>query len=253
MKCNFDFSVIKIIFTKINYMKKYIFTALAIIFTNIITAQTTDNIEISNKPYQFQAGINVISFVRQFVNFSGSNNNITTSPYSLNFKAFKMLRKKNSMIGLRLGTGYVNNDISDESATNKNYTFIETLDIRIGVEYQKMITKRWIGYVGFDYISQKGTNNQKSVFINTGGNPEENVSSNNRTTYMDGAGFVFGMQFNFNKHIAISTEASYYYSDIWTQTTNFSTNIFNNQPPSNRKSNTTNLILPNVLNFTILF
>jgi len=51
-------------------MKKYIFTAIAIIFTNIITAQSTENIEIPNKPYQFQAGINVISFVRQFVNFS---------------------------------------------------------------------------------------------------------------------------------------------------------------------------------------
>jgi hypothetical protein len=70
---------------------------------------------------------------------------------------------------------------------------------------------------------------------------------------MNGAGFVFGMQFNFNKRIALATEATYYYSDSKTKTTNFSTNSNNNQPPSTNKNSSTNLILPNLLNFTILF
>ncbi|MEI7979006.1 MAG: hypothetical protein WCI53_09200 [Bacteroidota bacterium] len=231
-------------------MKKYIFTALAIIFTNIITAQTTDNIEISNKPYQFQAGINVISFVRQFVNFSGSNNNIATSPYSINFKALKKLDNKNSLIGLRLGSGYSNTNFSDANATNSNSTFIESLDIRIGIEYQKMITKRWTAFAGFDYISQKATNNTESKFTNSG---TEFISTNKRTTLMDGAGFIFGMQFNLNKYLALSTEASYYYTDSWSRSATFSSNNSNNQPPSISKNTTTSLILPNVLHFTLLF
>lgn len=232
-------------------MRKYIFTTLIALLANkFIFSQTIATTDISNKPYQFQAGINVTSFVRQFVNFSGSNNNIATSPYTLSFKAFKMLRNKNSQIGLRLGSGYTNENFSNVNATNSNSTFDESLDLRIGIEYQKMITKKWIAFVGFDYISQKETVNTESKFISSG---TEFLSTNNRTTLMDGAGFIFGMQFNLNKFLALSTEASYYYSDSWTRNATFSSNSNNNQPPSNSKNTSTNLILPNVLNFTILF
>lgn len=234
-------------------MNRSVFTYIFLLFSSSLLAQTVDPVNNFNKNYQIQAGINVVGFVRQFVNFSGNNNNITTSPYSLNLKAFKKLTDHEALIGVRLGSGYVNITSSNVEATSSNSNFIETLDFRVGVEFQKTITKKWIGYVGFDYISQKGTNNSVSRFINFGGNPTENVTSNNRTTIMDGAGFVFGMQFNFNKRIALATEASYYYSDTWSKTTNFSSNNNNNQPPSTNKNTNTNLILPNLLNFTILF
>jgi hypothetical protein len=234
-------------------MNKSIFTYLFILFSSSLFAQTVEPTSNFNKNYQVQAGINVIGFVRQFVNFSGNNNNISTSPYSINLKVFKKLAKQDALIGIRLGSGYVNINSSAEEATSSNSNFIETLDFRVGMEFQKSITKKWIGYVGFDYIYQKGTNNSVSRFINNGGNPVQNVTSNNRTTNMDGAGLVFGMQFNFNKHIALATEATYYYSDTKTKTSNFSTNNNNNQPPSTNKNTSTNLILPNLLNFTILF
>ena len=234
-------------------MNRSVFTYIFLLFSSSLLAQTVDPVNNFNKNYQIQAGINVIGFVRQFVNFSGSNNNISTSPYSINLKAFKKLTDHEALIGVRIGSGYVNTTSSNEDATNSNSNFIETLDLRVGIEYQKMITQKWTGYVGFDYISQKGTNNSVSRFINSGGNPIENVTSNNRTTNMNGAGFVFGMQFNFNKRIALATEATYYYSDSKSKTTNFSTNSNNNQPPSTNKNSSTNLILPNLLNFTILF
>jgi len=234
-------------------MNKSIFTFIITLFSSSLFAQNIETLATPKNTFQIQAGVNVIGFVRQFINFSGNNNNIITSPYSLNFKALKKLEDYGSLIGFRLGTGYINNSTSDESATSSNSNFIETFDIRFGIEYQKIITRKWIGYVGFDYISQNGINNSKSVFINQGGNPVENVTSNNRKTLMDGAGLVFGMQFNLNKYLAITTEASYYYSDSWTKTTNFSNNPFNNQPPSTRKIKSTNLILPNLLNFTVLF
>jgi hypothetical protein len=234
-------------------MNKSIFISIFILFSSSLLAQNIEPLSIPKKPFQIQAGINVISFVRQFVNFSGNNNNITTNPYSINLKVFKKLAKQDALIGIRLGSGYVNTTSSTEEATSSNSNFIETLDFRVGMEFQKTITKKWIGYLGFDYISLKGTNNSVSRFINNGGNPVENVSSNNRTTDMNGAGFVFGMQFNFNKRIALATEATYYYSDTKTKTSNFSTNNNNNQPPSTNKNTNTNLILPNLLNFTILF
>lgn len=233
-------------------MNKSFFTSIILLFSSPLLAQSGDSIDNFNKNYQIQAGINVVGFVRQFVNFSGNNNNITSSPYSINLKAFKKLTKQDALIGIRLGSGYVNITSSNEEATSSNSNFIETLDFRVGMEFQKSITKKWIGYVGFDYITQKGTNNSVSRFINSG-NPIENVTSNNRTTNMDGAGFVFGMQFNFNKRIALATEATYYYSDTKSKTSNFSTNNNNNQPPSTNKNTTTNLILPNLLNFTVLF
>lgn len=234
-------------------MNKSIFTYLFLLFSSSVLAQTADPISNFNKNYQIQAGINVVGFVRQFVNFSGNNNSNTSSPYSINLKAFKKLTKQDALIGIRLGSGYVNITSSTEEATTSNSNFIETLDYRVGVEFQKTITQKWISYVGFDYISQKGTNNSVSRFINNGGNPVQNVTSNNRTINMDGAGLVFGMQFNFNKHIALATEATYYYSDTKSKTSNFSTNNNNNQPPSTNKNTTTNLILPNLINFTVLF
>jgi len=234
-------------------MNKPIFTYLFLLFSSSVLAQEVDPISNFNKNYQIQAGINVIGFVRQFVNFSGSNNNISTSPYSINLKAFKKLAQKDALIGIRLGSGYVNITSSTEEATSSISNVIETLDLRVGIEYQKMITKKWTGYVGFDYISQKGTNNSVSRFINNGGNPVENVSSNNRTTDMNGAGFVFGMQFNFNKRIALATEATYYYSDIWYRNSVFNTTSPNNQPPSITKTSNTTLTLPNLLNFTVSF
>lgn len=230
-------------------MKKL--TLILLLFTGTVCAQTNDTIITSNKPYQFQVGLNVVSFVRQFVNFSGTPNNTVTSPYAISLKAFKHLPSQNGLIGIRIGTGYVNNNNTDESSTNQNSTFSETLDLRLGIEYQTLITKRWIGYIGFDYISQKSVNNTVSRFPN--GSQGDIVTSNNRSTVMDGGGLVLGMQFNLNKHLALATEASYYYSDSWTMTTNYSSNSNNNLPPSNTKTKGAALILPNLLNFIVVF
>ncbi len=231
-------------------MKKL--TLILLLLTGTVCAQTNDSIKISNKPYQFQVGLNVVSFVRQFVNFSGTPNNTVTSPYTVSLKAFRYLPGPNALIGIRIGTGYVNNNNSDETSTNQNSTFTETLDLRLGIEYQTLITKRWTAYIGFDYISQKSVNNTTSRFA-SGPFQQEFVTSNNRSTSMDGGGLVLGMQFNLNKHLALSTEASYYYSDSWTMTTNYSSNSSNNLPPSNAKTKGAALTLPNLLNFIVVF
>ena len=125
-------------------MNKSIFTYLFLLFSSSLLAQTVDSTSNFNKNYQVQAGINVIGFVRQFVNFSGNNNNITTNPYSINMKVFKKLAKQYALIGIRIGSGYVNITSSTEEATSSISNFIETLDYRVGVELQKKITRKWI-------------------------------------------------------------------------------------------------------------
>ncbi len=237
---------------KLIRMHKLIFSSFTLLSSCLLFAQTAEPLEISDKPYQIQAGINVVTFVRQFVNFSGNTNNLPPNPYALNIKVFKQLANKSSLIGLRFGSGYVNANSESATVSNSSSNIIETLDLRVGIEYQSMITKKWVAYVGFDYISQKGINNSLSKFTNQG-SPTEIVTSNDRTTVMDGAGFVFGMQFNINKRIALSTEATYYYSDSWSKTTTFSSNNQNNQPPFIGKNKSTNLILPNLLNFIVVF
>ena len=175
-------------------MNKSIFTYLFILFSSSVLAQTVEPISISNKTFQIQAGINVIGFVRQFVNFSGNNSNGTTSPYSVNVKAFKQIANQDALIGIRLGTGYVNNNSVKESSISITNILNETFDFRVGIEYQKTITKKWIGYVGIDYISQKISNNNNTRYFDAG-IPSDNIYLINRTTKMDGAGIVFGMQF----------------------------------------------------------
>jgi hypothetical protein len=194
----------------------------------------------------------VISFVRQFVNFSGNNSNGSTSPYSINVKAFKKLAKQVALVGIRLGSGYVNSNNVSESTITTTSTLNETLDFRVGIEYQKTISKKWIGYVGIDYITQKMSNNFTTRYLDAG-NPTDNISYNKRTTIMDGAGFVLGMQFYITKRIALATEATYYYTDSWSKNNVFSTTSTNNQPPTVTKTKNTALILPNVINFTVLF
>jgi hypothetical protein len=233
-------------------MNKPIFTYLFLLFSSSLLAQTVDPISNFNKNYQVQAGINVIGFVRQFVNFSGSNNNISTSPYSINLKAFKKLAKQDAFIGIRLGSGYVSSFSTYENQTTTGSTLIETLDFRAGLEYQKTITKRWVGYVGLDYIFQNGTNKYVTNIINLG-SPIVNTTTDNTSVVMNGGGLVFGMQFYVTKRIALATEATYYYSDSWSNNTRIATVSSNSQPPTSSVNRKTILILPNMLNFTVLF
>jgi hypothetical protein len=233
---------------------------ISIIFFSLLLAkvsfsQSTEiipiNAPISNKSYQIQGGLNVIGFVRQFVNFSGNNNNITTSPYSLNAKGFYFLKKSNSLIGLRLGAGFVSNNSSNETSTNKNESLTEESNFRIGFEYQKLITKRWIVYAGIDYISSNRVNNAKNSFFDQFQNVT--FSSSNFSSVLDGGGLVFGVQFNLNKYLLISTESTFYYGDSYQITRTESSNQFNVQPPQVIKSKSTQLTLPNMLNFCFKF
>ncbi len=233
-------------------MNKSILINIFLLFSSSLFAQNIEPLVTTKKPFQIQAGVNVISFVRQFMNFSGNNSNGTTSPYSVNVKAFKQIANQDALIGIRLGTGYVNNNSVTESSISVTNILNETFDFRVGIEYQKAINKKWIGYVGIDYISQKISNNNNTRYFDAGVS-SDNIYLINRTTKMDGAGFVFGMQFYVTKRIALATEATYYYSDIWYRNSVFNTTSPNNQPPSITKTSNTTLTLPNLLNFTVSF
>ncbi|MFZ4798362.1 MAG: hypothetical protein ACOYMA_12770 [Bacteroidia bacterium] len=233
-------------------MNKSIFITIILLYSSSLFAQTIEPSTKPQKPFQIQAGINVISFVRQFVNFSGNNSNGITSPYSINLKAFKQLAKQDALIGIRLGSGYVSTYTTYENQTTTGSTLIETLDFRAGLEYQKTISKRWVGYVGLDYIFQNGTNKFITNIINLG-SPIVNLTTDNTSIIMNGGGLVFGMQFFITKRIALSTEATYYYSDSWSNNTRIATVSSNSLPPSTAINRKTILILPNMLNFTILF
>ncbi|MBJ7428726.1 MAG: hypothetical protein JHD28_07210 [Bacteroidia bacterium] len=228
-------------------MKKTILFFYSIIASNILLAQYNDG---NPKPVQFQAGINVASFVKQFINFSGTNNNLITTPYACNGKVLYRLRKNDALIGLRLGMGYTNTETESITPSFESSSVNETFDGRIGLEYQKELNKRWVTYVGFDYISQSASNINKSNFLQTQ-NPVK--STTNVNTVMDGGGFVLGIQFNINKYITLSTEASYYYSDSFSKTVNTSSNQNNQQDPLYNKSKNTRLVLPNLINFNIIF
>ncbi len=233
-------------------MNKSILINIFLLFSSSLFAQNIEPLVTTKKPFQIQAGVNVISFVRQFLNFSGNNSNGTTSPYSINVKVFKQIANQDALIGIRLGSGYVSTFSTYENQTTTGSTLIETLDFRAGLEYQKTITKRWVGYVGLDYIFQNGTNKYVTNIINLG-SPIINTTTDNTSVVMNGGGLVFGMQFYVTKRIALATEATYYYSDSWSNNTRIATVSSNSQPPTSSVNRKTILILPNMLNFTVLF
>ena len=148
--------------------------------------------------FQHELGLNSTFFVKQFLSFN--NFDSLATPYLLTYK----LRYKAYAFRVGVGGGRNKTVRTEEgfvdSDTDNSYHY----NLRLGVEYQQPIGKRWIGYFGMDFVK----NLSLDELINDTG-----FDRVTRRTIVDEIGFgpIVGIQFNIGQRFSIATEARFYY------------------------------------------
>lgn len=239
-------------------MKKSLTKTITMLFTGILISSSSFGQEADSekkndrKLFEHQIGINATFFIQNFVSLNGGF--LVGTPYDINYKFLYLLPEGNfiSSVGLRTGFGYMategssKNVINNSGNENRNVNY----DYRFGVEAQKPIGKHWKCYLGLDYIAGSDDLKTKNSFVSGGQVVTSEVNDKTETT---GYGPVIGMQFDFNKHISLGTELTFYA----TKSTNdrVSTSGFPNTLPqvTNGSSRSMNIITPTFINFIVRF
>lgn len=202
-------------------MKKSIFLLFfSLIFAGQIAAQENDT-ELNNTPqFTHEVGINATSLIKQVISFSDTS--FAISPYLI---TYKLLTNKNLGIRVALGGNYSR---KKENVQNFEDTATSTdlgLDLRIGVEWQQQLGKRWKTAVGLDFVS---SNVLDKTVIDTG---FDVVTFENKSNTL-GGGPILGIYYNISNKVSLYTEAAAYF----TTGNSFNSQDFKSFPEFNEKS-----------------
>ena len=141
-------------------------------------------------------GINITSVLSSF---SGNGNFLEASDFPIS------LRWRNNNKAIRLGVGLVGK--SSEFFDNITGSFRESIEqegyLRVGYEKHNKVNDKWGIYWGIDFIG-----NYKDDKVNISGSSFSTIS--NRTIGV-GGGPLFGLKFNINKSLYLSSEATLYF------------------------------------------
>ncbi len=239
-------------------MKKILVLSVSIILFICASAQPDSLYHGKKFRFQAQIGFDASGFLKQFIVLN--NTTAPTSPFNFNAKLLTGSSRFPSLLfGPRLGFGYStlhnysNNDLQDNERSDDS----KSRSMRIGLELQQLISKRWIVYYGLDYINTMSTTSTvstASVF-----NPvppfgttrvRTEISTNDKTF---GYGPVLGIQFNINKWICLGTETAFYTTQSKGGSKTISSNPNNTVPETFTDAKTTQFILPFFINLNIVF
>lgn len=180
-------------------IKRKLSITLSLILLSILSVRAQE------AKWQHQLGFDAGNFVRNFVNFSGSGSTVGPAAYPLQFKALKAHKReeKTNYTGFRTGLGLKVSNSAQTSSSTSNRTENLQLDARIGMEFQRAISGRFMVFYGPDLLvsHNKITNTNSTGAITLKSISEKNIV---------GAGMVWGLQFNLHKRIYIGTEMNYY-------------------------------------------
>ncbi len=215
--------------------------------------------EKSGKNFEYQIGINATSFIKSFIvlnnNSIASNGNVPQ--FALNYKMLynKQQLSENLRYGLRLGGTYTSSENGTASDGNVNNTKALTFAARVGIELQQKVSKRLVVYYGIDYLMNSSNQENVSsfqVFTNV-----FQTTTTTQTNSAKGLGPIVGFQFNINKYMNVSTEASLYFINGQGESKSVSTRTdgqpINNQSPTASSLTQSTIALPNFINFNIVF
>lgn len=236
---------------------KTLLTVNAILLFFIASHAQTD----SSKTFWFkgQVGVNATGFLKQFVVM---NNTAVgqTSPFDFNAKAFVgWNRHPNLLLGPRLGFGYRSTHTysNNEQQNNERSDDALSRSVRVGLELQQIISKRWVVYYGFDYINMRSSTSTVSISQIFNPNPpfdpinvRTEIITTSKTT---GFGPVLGVQFNVNRHLCLGTETSFYYQQTRGGDKTISDNPNNTTPETFTDSRSNSIQLPFFINCNIVF
>lgn len=230
------------------------FTSLAAMAQN----DKSDSQE-SGKNFEYQIGINATSFIKSFIvlnnNTIPSNGNVPQ--FALNYKMLynKQKLSENLRYGLRLGGTYTSSENGTASDGNVNNTKSLTYAARVGVELQQKVSKRLVLYYGLDYLMNSTEQETVSSFqVFTG---IFQTTTTTQTNSAKGLGPIVGFQFNINRYMNVSTEASLYFINGQGESKSVSTRSdgqpVNNQSPIASSLTQSTIALPNFINFNVVF
>lgn len=194
----------------------------------------------SIQPSRFQFGINATYFVSNFLGLN--QNELDLGPYAFTGK----LRLKKTYLRMGLGGQASNRTLANDFTANIFDRKSQIVDLRVGLEWQKKLDKRWVFYYGLDALF--GTELHQTIARNS----FDDVATKFTKIY-SGGGPIIGIQFDINKRISLGTESSFYISGI-SETERTS---FNNFPEQNTSKTDNSLefdtAIPTELFFIIHF
>lgn len=150
-------------------------------------------------PISHQIGISGTSLLKQFISLGDST--ISPSPYILTYKfgfgPFMLRTGFGGGLNSAVGTeeGYADSETEEERFA----------DVRVGLEYQANMGKKWQGSFGFDAI---WFGHERSQVSDTGFDVVSNITQTQGT----GFGPIIGLRYLINSRFSLYTEGAFYYS-----------------------------------------
>lgn len=240
-------------------MKKLLTLSCMLCTCLVLSAQSDSLFNGRTFRYQGQIGVNATTFIKQFVVLN--NSTLTQqSPFDVNGKFLIGIKYTPALlIGPRLGFGYSTNHTysNNEQQNNERSTDVDSRAVRVGLELQQRISKRWTVYYGVDYINSKSSTATISTNSSTTNFPvptttitRTEIASSSKTT---GGGPILGVQFNVNRWMCLGTETSFYYTQNINGSKVTSSNPNNTVPESFGDARTMQFTLPFFINCNIVF
>lgn len=210
-------------------MRKQNVIYLLMLLATWCNAQTDTEPKVSDHTQEF--GIN-ISMVSNLI-LGGDGTADIINPYVITYKNISSSNQAFRMgLGLRL-------DFSEQKEQERKLSNT-SFDFRLGYEKQYYMTERWLIYTGVDFLSGWENHTSKT----------DNFESKDRI-WRIGLGPLFGIQWQINKHIGLSTELALYY--LHTEEKETSSFGGNDQDSNKNTSNSMRFNLPSNIFLTIRF
>ncbi len=198
-----------------------------------------------------EVGVNATFFVKEFLSLNEDDPDF--EPYSLYYK----LLNNNAEMAFRFGLGLsIDNSTEKQNSGNQNEPErkdkASSFNLRLGAEKQFPIGKKWLAYLGGDFVYQQQSSERNIV------DPFFSSTTTEFDQSLLGGGPVIGVQFKINERIRLSTETSLYYlSGTETSTIRFEEDFPTIEPIEDIETETDmeNLLinLPSSVYFSIVF
>lgn len=178
-------------------MKKLTLFAFFLFLTTTLFAQEGKKIQ------GHEIGLNATLFVDQILSFDEEGPE--RDPFAL---YYKLIGNRNVAFRFGLGVGVENEtrDETDDPGTNPQNSFkLSDVNLRFGVEFQKLLSDHWLFYAGADAVVQSMQTTVENIDPFFGDSKVTNSRS------LLGGGPVLGVQFKINEKVRLSTEGSLYF------------------------------------------
>lgn len=223
---------------------------LVAFFIVCLNAQSQDSLKV--KTFKHEVGFNTVSLIKQLI----SNNPSSTLP-QLPYALYYNLYYKNT-IGFRLGLGLTSNTTetkisgqNEDRVTKKN-----TQDLRLGLSYNYIKTKRLVANVFGDYVySQNMTSTVNTSTIQVFPDPISTITvENTDKTLGKGAEVGLGVKYNILKHLSVYTEVPLVFlSKETTSETKITDSGITDKTKTSVHDNSFQIILPTTIYLVLTF